>query len=96
MSRDSQPQIGVASGQRGWNAQPSGGSAASGISPRGRSRATVRSGSGSGIALSSAFVYGWRGLAKISSVGPISTIRPRYMMAIRSQKNFALARSWVM
>ena len=28
--------------------------------------------------------------------GPISTIRPRYMIAIRSQKNFALARSWVM
>ncbi len=27
---------------------------------------------------------------------PISTIRPRYMMAIRSQKNFALARSCVM
>ena len=28
--------------------------------------------------------------------GPISTIRPRYMIAIRSQKNFAVARSWVM
>ena len=95
-SRDSQPQPAIASGQRGWNEQPSGGSAASGISPRGRSRGTIRSGSGSGIALSSALVYGCRGLAKISSVGPISTIRPRYMIAIRSQKYFADARSWVM
>ena len=54
------------------------------------------SGSGSGIAASSALVYGCLGSAKISSVAPISTIRPRYMIAIRSQKNFALARSWVM
>ena len=56
----------------------------------------LRSGSGSGIAASSALVYGCLGLSKISSVGPSSTIRPRYMIAIRSQKNFALARSWVM
>ena len=95
-SRDSQPQALVATGQRGWKAQPSGGLAASGISPRGRSRAMLRSGSGSGIARSSAWVYGCFGSRKISSVSPTSTIRPRYMMATRSQKNFALARSWVM
>ena len=53
-------------GSAGGTRSPSGGSAASGISPRGRSRGTGRSGSGSGIAASSAFVYGCRGLAKIS------------------------------
>jgi len=53
-------------------------------------------GSGSGTARSKAFVYGCRGLSKISAVGPVSTILPRYMIAIRSQKNRALARSWVM
>jgi hypothetical protein len=42
----------------------------------GRSRGMLRAGSGSGIALSSDTVYGWRGLAKISAVSPISTIRP--------------------
>ena len=86
----------IASGQRGWNAQPSGGSAASGISPRGQVARHHAIGVGVRDRRSSAFVYGCLGLAKISSVGPISTIRPRYMMAIRSQKNFALARSWVM
>ena len=43
-------------GSAGWNEQPCGGRAASGTSPRGRSRATVRRGSGSGIARSSACV----------------------------------------
>ena len=47
------------------------------------------SGSGSGIARISACVYGCLGSAKISSTVPISTIRPRYMIATRSQKNFA-------
>ena len=36
---------------------------------------------------------GWR---RSPPRAPISTIRPRYMIAIRSQKNFAVARSWVM
>ena len=85
-----------AAGHRGWNAQPDGGSAASGISPLSRSLGIDRSGSGSGMAASSAFVYGCLGFAKISAVSPISTILPRYMIAIRSQKNLALARSWVM
>ena len=82
-------------GQRGWNEQPSGGRAASGTSPRGRSRGSALSGSGSGIARISACVYGCLGSWKISSTVPISTIRPRYMIATRSQKNFAPARSCV-
>ena len=41
-SRDSQPHGSNAFGQRGWNEQPSGGRAASGTSPRGRSRGTRR------------------------------------------------------
>ena len=52
-------------GQRGWNEQPSGGRAASGISPRGRSRGSALSGSGSGIARISACVYGCLGSLKI-------------------------------
>lgn len=95
-SRPSHPHGPNATGHRGWNGQPIGAAAASGISPRGSSRGTVREGSGSGTAPSSAFVYGWRGLVKISATGPISTILPRYMMAMRSQKNRADARSCVM
>ena len=48
------------------------------------------SGSGSGIARISACVYGCLGSLKICSTVPISTIRPRYMIATRSQKNLAL------
>ena len=87
----------TASGQRGWNEQPSGGLAASGISPRGRSRGThplrVRVGDRRQQRLRVRVLAGWR---RSPRSAPISTIRPRYMIAIRSQKNFALARSWVM
>ena len=73
----------IASGQRGWNAQPRGTSMALGISPA-SCGATRRAGSGSGAAASSARVYGWAGAANSSAVGAISMIRPRYITATRS------------
>ena len=49
----------------------------------------------SGSTDSSAAVYGCRGAASTSSVGPLSTIRPRYMTASRSAMFQASPRSWV-
>jgi hypothetical protein len=43
----------------------------------------------------SAFVYGCCGFATTARTGPSSTIRPRYMTAIRSVKRAAVDRSWV-
>src|SRR5437667_1308827 len=53
-------------------------------------------GSGTGTAERSARVEGWVGWAMTSSVGASSTIRPRYMTAIRSAMYRATAMSWVM
>ena len=49
-----------------------------------RRRCRSLRGSGSGIAESSACVYGCAGRSKTSSTSPISTIRPRYITATRS------------
>ena len=49
----------------------------------------------SGTTDSSALVYGCCGLASTSSASPISTIRPRYITAIRSAMFQASPRSWV-
>ena len=72
--------------QRVWKWQPDGGLTGDGTSPlrmiRRRRRST--SGSGIGTADSSATVYGWSGRELSSRDGASSTIRPRYITAIRS------------
>ena len=47
-----------------------------------------------GTAASSIRVYGCWGSETISSVGPTSTIRPRYMTATMSLTNRTVARLW--
>ena len=79
-------------GQRGWNRQPRGIRVGSGTSP---SSTTGSSRSISGTTDSSACVYGCCGAASTSSVGPASTIRPRYITAVRSAMFQARPRSWV-
>ena len=60
------------------------------ICGRRRSRGSRR-----GTTESSAFVYGCCGFLTTAAAGPSSTIRPRYMTAIRSAKRAAVDRSWV-
>ena len=57
-----------------------------GISPRGISLSALCFGSGMGMEDISATVYGCLGDLKTSFLGPISTILPKYMMAIVLQK----------
>ena len=57
----------------------------------GRSRA--RADRASDAPQRSAAVYGWRGRTKTSSVGPSSTIAPRYMIATRRVR-WAMTASW--
>ena len=45
---------------------------------------------------SRAAVYGCLGLAKMSSVRPSSTMRPRYITATRSARNRTVVKSWEM
>ena len=88
-----------ATGQRGWNRQPVGTWAASGVSPSRMvrfARVPASGGSGDGETDTSAFVYGLRGERMTASAGPISMILPRYMTAIRSAMTQASDRSWVM
>ena len=86
------------SGQRVWKRQPGGGAAGDGMSPSStmRSRSRCRTGFGTGIAESSASVYGCFGRAYTSSAGPCSTIRPRYITAMRSLTWRTTARSCAM
>ena len=78
---------------RGANAQPAGHSPTPTATPgmpwsaRGRRK--------SGIAPTSARVYGCRGLPITSSTGPFSTTRPAYMTTIRSAMRATTARSCV-
>ena len=82
----------MAIGQRGWNAQPVGGDSGlagspartSGFAPRGRGRSRPAPG-----------CTGGAGGAITCSAGPISTMRPRYITAIRSATTRATDRSWV-
>ena len=85
----------AAYGQRGRNAQPSGGSAGSGGAARDRRRPAPRAPPITGSESSSRFVYGCCGRANTASTGPLSTIRPAYMTAIRSQVSASTARSWL-
>ena len=88
-----------ASGHRGWNRQPVGMCAASGVSPTRivrEARSPAAGGSGDGLTETSAWVYGLRGVRMTCSAGPISMILPRYMTATRSAMTHAIDRSWVM
>ena len=80
------PRCPRAMGQRVWNRQPEGGLIGDGISPDSSTRRRPRCsfGSGSGIAESSALVYGCFGLVYVSGLLAISTILPRYMTITRS------------
>ena len=80
-------------GQRGWKRQPEGMLIADGTSPLSSIVFRFRSGSGTGIAESKAWVYGCKGFEKISLFSPSSIIFPRYMMAILSDMYLATARS---
>ena len=80
-------------GQRGWKRQPGGMLIAEGTSPLSSIIFCFRSGSGTGIAESNACVYGCKGFEKSSSLAPISTIFPKYIMAILSDMYLATARS---
>ena len=83
---------------RVWKWQPDGGLTGDGTSPlrmiRRRRRSTF--GSGIGTADRSATVYGWSGRALSSRDGASSTIRPRYITAIRSLMWRTTDRSWAM
>ena len=89
-SRSASPD--ATTGQRGWNRQPAGMRLGSGVSPV---RICCSTRSISGTTDSSALVYGCCGSASTSSAVPISTIRPRYITAIRSAMFQASPRSWV-
>src|SRR6202035_5961140 len=65
--------------------QPDGGASGLGTSPVRTIRCALRPGTGSGIAESSATVYGCSGVSKRSLLGATSTILPRYMTAMRSE-----------
>ena len=89
-------QISIACGQRVWNLQPFGGLAGEGISPFRTILFILISGLGFGMAENNAFVYGCRGLSKISFFAPYSTIEPRYITPILSEMNFTTDKSWDM
>src|SRR5271157_6258634 len=74
-------QTGMTAGQRVWKRQPGGGAAGLGTSPFRTIRSRFKVGSGTGIADRSAWVYGWSGREKRSSVPARSTIWPRYITA---------------
>ena len=87
----------LSAGEIRAQARQIGGATGDGISPptvcssRGR---TV--GSGTGIELSKAALYGWAGRAYNSSGGATSHSLPRYITATRSLTFFTTARSWAM
>src|SRR6185295_13482691 len=82
----------VAFGHRVRNEQPLGGWVAEGTGPE----RTIGSTSCSrlGVAEKNARVYGWRAAFGISPAGASSTIRPRYMVTIRSLTFRTVWMSW--
>src|SRR5512145_3264704 len=72
-------QMSLAYEQRGLNLQPAGGFTGLGTSPDRTIFSRFVKGSGIGMALRRALVYGCSGRSKIIRVEPISTIFPRYM-----------------
>src|SRR6266705_75119 len=89
-------QISCAYGQRGWNVHPLGRSIGLGSSPWIFARPRWNFGSGTGTDVRSACVYGCSGFEMTSSPIPSSTIRPRYMTAIRSDMYRVTQTSWEM
>ena len=85
-----------AKGQRGWKRQPAGTSSGLATSPCGTMRSRRSVGSATGIADSSACVYGCLGSRWMASREPISTISPRYITATRSDMCSTTCRSWEM
>ena len=85
----------IAIGQRGWKRQPGGIAIGFGVSPARICGSVASRGSRFGTTEMSAFVYGCFGFSTTSRAGPSSTIRPRYMTAIRSAKWAAVERSCV-
>ena len=81
-----------------WKRQPDGGFTGLGTSPVRmiRRRRASTTGSGIGTADRSATEYGWSGPVYSSSDGAVSTIRPRYITAIRSLTWRTTERSWAM
>src|SRR5262245_45244772 len=73
----------IANGQRGWKWQPEGGLIGDGTSPLRMMSSRGASGSARNAAENSAFVYGCSGLRYKDSVSACSTIRPRYITAVR-------------
>src|SRR5690606_18803944 len=84
------------SGQRVWKRQPGGGSIGDGTSPSSGTGFRGARGSGTGLAESSARVYGWRGASNKSSAEATSTSLPRYITATRSATWRTTFRLWVM
>src|SRR5213593_4819926 len=89
-------QISCAYGQRGWNVHPVGRSIGLGSSPWIFARPRWNFGSGTGTDVRSACVYGCSGFEMTSSPTTSSTIRPRYMTAIRSDMYRVTPTSWEM
>ena len=85
---------GCASAHRGWKRQPFGRSIGLGGSPTTPGAPEARPGTSRGTAWTSPRVYGWRGLSSSSFVSAVSTIRPRYITATRSQTWRTTARLW--
>ena len=85
-----------ATGQRGWNRQPEGTSTGFGVSPGEDLRAwSARGGRAWGPPKAAPWCRGAAGCPPPRAAGPCSTIRPRYITAIRSAKCAAVDRSWV-
>src|SRR2546428_13629318 len=82
--------------QRVRNRHPLGGSIGLGNSPLMGISTYSWAGSGMGTAERCARGEGCVGCAMTSSVGAVSTIRPRYLTAIRSYLESATARYWAM
>src|ERR1019366_5697871 len=87
---------GRAEAQRGWNGHPEGGETGDGGSPGTASGADRGPGASRGREASKRAVYGWRGEAKRAAVGASSTMRPRYITAVRSAIQRTTERSWPM
>ena len=84
------------SGQRGWKRQPRGMLGRVGQLAARAARAARRAARRHGTAATSACVYGCPGRSITSRASPCSTMRPRYITAIRSHSAQARLRSWVM
>ena len=81
--------------QRGANGQPDLRARGSGRPPSIERSVSVRGPSSRGMQASSPSVYGCRGWSKTRVVGPLSTISPAYMTAIRSARPATTLRSWL-